>query len=57
MCGRGKGDCDDDNDNDPEFASQQFPSQEAQEGQQADRGPWLHSVGTAQPQLVIFYVS
>jgi hypothetical protein len=42
LCGRGKGDSDDDNE--PEFASQQFPHQEAQEGQQADRGPWLHPV-------------
>ena len=33
-----------DDDNEPEFASQQFPPQEAQEGQQADRGPWLHPV-------------
>ena len=42
MCGRGKGDSDDDNE--PESASQQFPPQEVQEGQQADHGPWLHPV-------------
>ena len=33
-----------DDDNEPEFASQQLPPQEAQEGQQSDRGPWLHPV-------------